>query len=48
MINVIPETYHAHWIRYLLLYYYNWADISVCGLLVPKSIIRPVVSVPHW
>jgi hypothetical protein len=25
---------------------YHWGDISVCGLLVPKRIIRPVVSVP--
>jgi hypothetical protein len=25
-------------------YYYHWVDISAGGLLVPKGIIRPVVS----
>ena len=26
-------------------YYYHWVDTSAGGLLVPKGIIRPVVSV---
>jgi hypothetical protein len=38
------ETRRAHWIRYLLLYYYQWVDTSIGGILVPEGIIRSVVS----
>ena len=38
------ETRRAHCIRYLLLYYYQWIDTSIGGILVPEGIIRSVVS----
>lgn len=43
--KVIPKKRSAYNIRYLRLYYYDSADTSVGGQLVPKGIIRAVVSV---
>jgi hypothetical protein len=42
--KIIPETRRAHYILYLRFYYYHWVDTSADGLLVPESIIRPVVN----
>jgi hypothetical protein len=43
--KVIPETCLAH-PRYLPLYHYHSVETSAGGLLFPKGIISPVVSVP--
>ena len=43
--KVIPEPSRAHYIWYLRFYYYHWVDTAAGGLLVPKGIIRPVISV---
>jgi hypothetical protein len=40
-----PQTRRAHLISYLPLYYHHWVDTSAGGLLVPKGIILPMVSV---
>jgi hypothetical protein len=39
------EACRSHFIGHLHLYYYHWVDTSAGGLIVPESIIRPVVSV---
>ena len=44
LMKVIPETLRNHYICYLRFYYYHWVGTSVCGLLVPHGIIRPVIS----
>ena len=42
---MIHEACRSHFIGHLHLYYYHWVDTSAGGLIVPESIIRPVVSV---
>ena len=42
--KVVQETRRDHQILYFWLYYYHWVDTSAGGLLVPKGIIRPVVT----